>query len=171
MNIKSVSKNYDQLIVYLSCLKHKFSVIALSETWTCKNKQSLFPILRYNCIFKNLISSRCGGVALYVLDHITFHECLDLNTHGNNNFECVFIQLNDVRFGKKIVGLVYYPPDSNLELISKGFDYVLKSSLKTKVDYIIAGDYNIDHLKHTAHEGTSSFVNNLYTHSGHYSTH
>ena len=47
--------------------------------------------------------------------------------------------------------------------------YVLNSSLKTKVDYIIAGDYNIYFLKHTSHdtthEGTSSFVNNLSTHS------
>ena len=50
---------------------------------------------------------------------------------------------------EKIVGSVYRPPDSNLELYIKGFDYVLNSSLKTKVDYIIAGDYNRDLLKHT----------------------
>ena len=44
INIRSLSTNYDQQIVYLNCLKHRFSIIALSETWTNENNQSLFPI-------------------------------------------------------------------------------------------------------------------------------
>ena len=71
------------------------------KTWTYLNNQSLVPTPGYNCIFKNCITGRDGDVALYVLDYITFHERVDLNTHGNNNFECVFIELNDVPFAKK----------------------------------------------------------------------
>ena len=47
----------------------------------------LFPIHVYNCIFKNRIKGIGDGVALDVLDYITFHERVDLNTHANNNFE------------------------------------------------------------------------------------
>ena len=165
MNIRSLSKNYDQLIVYLSCLKHRFSIIDLSETWTNENNQSLFPIPGYKCLFKNRIDGRGGRVYLYVLDFINFYESDDLNAYANVKFECVFIELSDTQFGRKVVGSVYRPPDNNLDVFNKGFDCVLNSTVKSKIEYLIAEDYNIDLLKHTTHEGTSIFLNNIYTHS------
>ena len=151
MNIRSLSKNYDQLIVYLSCLKHRFSIIALSETWTNENNQSLFPIPGYKCLFKNRIGGRGGGVALYVFDFINFYKRADLNAYANVNFECVFIELSDTQFGRKVLGSVCRPPDSNLDLFNKGFDCVLNSTVKSKIEYLIAGNYNNDLLKHTTH--------------------
>ena len=35
----------------------------------------------------------------------------------------------------------------------------------TKTEYIIAGDYNIDILKHESHEGTDKFINTVFSHS------
>ena len=48
------------------------------------------------------------------------------------NFECVFIELSDTQFGRKVVGPVYRPPDSNPDLFNKGFDCVLNSTVKSK---------------------------------------
>lgn len=38
--IRSIVKNYDKLIHYLSTLNNQFSVIAISETWLSENKKS-----------------------------------------------------------------------------------------------------------------------------------
>ena len=61
-------------------------------------------------------------------------------------FECVFIELSDTQFGRKVVSSVYRPPDGNLYLFNKGFDCVLNSTVKSKIEYLIAGYYNIDPL-------------------------
>jgi hypothetical protein len=165
VNARSLCKIFESLTLYLSCLKHKFSVIAVSETWTTAANQSDYKIVGYNHVVNSRVGRSGGGVALYVKDTLSLIERVDLDLHANMNFECKFIELNNDSFGTKIIGAVYRPPDSNLDLFRLGFDAVLDSMKQSKNEYIIAGDYNIDLLKHETHIGTGSFVNNLYSHS------
>ena len=46
-----------------------------------------------------------------------------------------------------------------------GFKDALNKILHIKTEYIIAGDYNIDVLKHESHEGTDKFMNTVFSHS------
>lgn len=48
MNVRSLSKHYDQLTHYLSSLKHEFSIIALSETWLSDDSVNYYDISHYN---------------------------------------------------------------------------------------------------------------------------
>jgi hypothetical protein len=165
VNARSLSKNLDNLIVYLSGLKHKFSVLAISETWATADNKFLKKIPGYNCVMKNRVGCRGGGVALYVINTLSFVERSDLNDKANSNFECVFIEIRDANFGCKTVGAVYRPPDSNLDMFRSGFDAVLDTIKQSKTEYLIAVDYNLDLLKYENCEGTELFVNNLYAHS------
>ena len=78
VNIRSLSKNLDQLINYLNCFKHKFSVIAISETWRNESNTSLFVIPCYNCIIKNrsMYIGKGVGIALFILDDLSIVELI-----------------------------------------------------------------------------------------------
>ena len=45
------------------------------------------------------------------------------------------------------------------------FQDALNKMQNTKTEYIIAGHYNIDILKHKTHEGTDKFINAVVSHS------
>ena len=72
LNIRSLSKNLDNFLAYLSQLPHKFSVIAFSETWATESNENSFKIPGYNNIFKSRTTSTGGGIALYVLDRLSY---------------------------------------------------------------------------------------------------
>ena len=46
-----------------------------------------------------------------------------------------------------------------------GFESVLNILSKTKAECLLAGDYNINLLRHNVHEGTATFINCLYANS------
>jgi exonuclease III len=165
INIRSLSKNLEQLTIYLNSLNHRFTVIALSETWANENNQLTFSIPGYNSVMVNRTDGRGGGVALFILDTVSFIKRTDLSMLANADFECVFVELTNVQFGNKIVGAVYHPPGRNLDLFNTGFEAVLNLISKSKAEYLIAGDFNIDLLKHDTHEGTELFINNMFAHS------
>ena len=45
----------------------------------------------------------------------------------------------------------YRPPDNNLDLFRLGFNAVITIIKQSKTEYLLAGDYNIDLLKHDLH--------------------
>ena len=50
LNIKSLSKHYDELDSYLDSLEYKFAFIGLSETWLDEDKQDFFDLENYTSI-------------------------------------------------------------------------------------------------------------------------
>ena len=71
INARSLSKNKDHLSLYLSTLKIKFGVIAVTETWASADNEALLSISGYNSVFKNRLQN--GAMALHcVLEiHLT----------------------------------------------------------------------------------------------------
>ena len=82
----------------------------------------------------------------------------DLNAFTNDNFECVFVKLSSSTFKTKVLGSVYRPSNSNLDLFMSGFESVLYHFNHFGVECLIVGDFNIDLLKYDAHRGTGSFL-------------
>ena len=50
LNIKSISKHYDELELYLKSLDFKFSFIGLSETWLDDNKEEFYDLNGYSSV-------------------------------------------------------------------------------------------------------------------------
>ena len=50
LNIKSISKHYDELELYLNSLDFKFSFIGLSETWLDDNKEEFYDLKGYSSV-------------------------------------------------------------------------------------------------------------------------
>ena len=71
LNARSLNKNIDQLDLFINAINHKFSIIAISETWENKDIPSK-PHLPGYCCVSIPRSGRGGGVALFIKDTIIF---------------------------------------------------------------------------------------------------
>ena len=84
LNIRSLSKNVDKFLAYLSQLCHKFLVIAISETWATESNDNFFKIPVYNNILKNRTTSTGGVVVLDVLDRMSYEIGKDCTLSKTN---------------------------------------------------------------------------------------
>ena len=82
--------------------------------------------------------------------------------------EMLFIQLDKSTFNTSqdiIVGIVYRPPNTNIDTFNKLIHEALSSiNIKSNLVYVM-GDFNIDLLKNDSHSQTTDFVNTMYSHS------
>lgn len=56
----------DKVKDYLNNFKFKFSVVAVSETWLCEDKDLNNTIEDYDLFNQNSINKKGGGVLLYL---------------------------------------------------------------------------------------------------------
>ena len=66
LNIKSLSKHYNELNLYLDSLKVKFSFIALTETWLSEGTEELYGVHDYHVENRFRKGRKGGGVTLYI---------------------------------------------------------------------------------------------------------
>ena len=72
-NIRSLRKNFDNLLLFLSSFSLDFHIICLSEIFIYENEQIYFPIPGY-IFLGNFRASKQGGAGIYVRSDITFEE-------------------------------------------------------------------------------------------------
>ena len=89
VNARSLSQNLNLITPYLSSLKHKCSIIAVSETWATANNISLINISGYHSAFINRPGTR-GGVVLFIHDDFAYSERDDCNVYINFNLKSPF---------------------------------------------------------------------------------
>ena len=85
-----------------------------------------------------------------------------------DSIECVFVEIDKSVFGSLkniIIGVVYRPPNSNLENFYDVLRTMLVSICREKKLCYILGDYNLDLLKSESHSLTKDFVNLMFEHS------
>ena len=64
-----------------------------------------------------------------------------------------------------IIGIVYRPPNHNVDLFMEKFNQILFNISKSNKDCYIMGDYNIDLFHLDKHSPTQEFVDSLYSHT------
>ena len=164
LNIKSLSKHYDELQIFLKSLEHKFSIVGLTETWLDENKHDLYDLPDYNCIYRYRAGRRGGGVSLCLRNGIPHTSRNDLE-YFDSEMESVFIEIESTVFDTKsniIVGVTYRMPDSSVDVFNKRMCDILNVVTKEKKICYLIGDLNIDLLKYEEHRPTSDFVDILY---------
>ena len=166
-NIRSKQKKFHSFDQYLQCIKHKFSIIGISETWHSINTCDLYPIEGYQCVHSYRQSKKGGGVTMYVDDKIQFQVRPDLEVR-DSDIDSVFIEFDGKQIGlgrKVIVGTIYRPPNTNMRQFNVNLTDLL-DSLKTerKTCYLL-GDFNINLINCGSHVDTKDFLNNMFSHS------
>ena len=101
---------------------------------------------------------------MFISNTFNFSEREGLNAFSCNDFESVFIELNDLHEGNKIIGAIYRPPGHDTTNFLTCFNSVCNIISKGKKQCILAGDYNIDLFKADTHLDTESFINDFHSH-------
>ena len=158
-NIRSLKCHYDELLLFLSSLKVKPTVIALTETWL--NDLDHIDSMSF-AGFSKLITknrgTRGGGIGLLV------SECAStaIEDSAGEAMETlkVSITYENIKFG---ILIIYRPPNSKAADFVEEFDSLMESVAGSNRDWIILGDFNIDILQPSAL--SKSYLNVISSHN------
>jgi len=101
INARSIRKNSNAINVELAQLRHKFSLIAISETWATDNDLNTVFIPGYTMLLNSRSHGKGGGVALF-LNEITIPSyTLKCYSTDDHLMESLFIQICNA--GKSII--------------------------------------------------------------------
>jgi hypothetical protein len=164
VNARSLLKNFENILLFIHSLNHKFSVIAISETWLDDCKQNFVHIDGYNLVVKHRENGRGGGVALYIDSSLHFVERCDLNAMHVIDTEHVFVSISLEQNVKVNVGAIYSKPDKDIKLFNDSFSKLIDKIGCEKTMSFILGDYNINLLKYENHSETNNFLNLMFEH-------
>lgn len=162
LNVRSQNKNFEMFENLLNTLDVNFSAIALTETWLNDSHDiSYFNLPGYVFINVNRNFQTGGGVGLYIKDDLRIKRRDDLNFV---EAESLFVDVID-KFGKQfLVGVIYRPPDKNLEEFIDELDVILAKVDSEGKSLWLTGDFNIN-LLNTENDLTSYFLNRLFSYS------
>ena len=163
INARSLISNIDLFCSNLKLLRQKFSIICVSETWTDVHTEQLISIPGYECICRSRSTRRGGGLALYIDTdlNVVVKNRSDLDSPDFSIYESLIVQLSPANGSTKdiIVGVIYKPPNTNVESFVSNFSRILDKLNKDNRPSYLLGDYNIDLLKYNNH--SESFLNQL----------
>ena len=161
LNIRSLSKHYDDLTSLLTTTGCSFDIIGCSESWlndySCVD---LFNLDGYTLHLKNRPNRRGGGVCLYVKNSLFVKVC-DFDIDDDHS-ESLFIEIN-TKDKNLIVGVIYRPPDSIFYTFRGKLENLLHKLNKSNKDCIILGDFNLDISKNDA--AKHDFINTMHSSS------
>lgn len=142
MNIRSIQKHFDDLMLVLSQLDFDFDAIVLTETFQICNTE-IFNIRGYNIIYNEGSFNSHDGVIVYIKS--TFHYKCSLIDIG----ELRAIELNISNFQEPItLTAIYRSPSSNSKIFIDSLTKYLSECHSNK-NHIVTGDINFNLLDET----------------------
>ena len=163
LNIRSLQNKIDELSTLLSTLNIKFSVVGITETWLRDSSPGV-SIDGYNFVYKNRLARSGGGVGLYVSDNLDYRIRTDICANEDEVMESLFIEIIRPHERNVIVGIIYRPPDQNVnDFVSRMNDVLGEISRDNKTCYLM-GDFNLNLLNNENHNATGEFLDGLYSH-------
>ena len=165
INCRSLRKNFDNIRLLLSTIKYPLTAFAISETWLNNTQSDVYNIPGYNFVSQPRSAKIGGGVGIYVDSRLDFKTRSDIS-RLSSHIECLFIEIKQLHKVNILIGCIYRPPGSDVSMFNSDMLSILKSiDEETKKITLLAGDYNLDLLKHDTHLPTGVFLNNMLSHS------
>ena len=164
LNVKSISKHYDELEWYLNSLDFKFSFIGLSRTWLDDNKEEFYDLKGYSSVNRYRKDKKGGGVLLHIRKYITFILRNDLD-YFDSEMETVFIEIDKCIFDTDsniVIGVIYRMPNSSVDVFNDRISDVMNVIQEERKLCYLLGDLNIDLLKADDHKTTGELLDVLY---------
>ena len=168
-NICSLQGNFEKLHNLVANLEFKFSIIAVSETWTPESKKDqhephLDGYQPYCGIRGKTLKSGC---IFYIRNHIKYKVRNDLNISyydEDNEFQYYWTEILNDKKPNIIIGVYYRHPkiSSNNIFLDKRKETLGKIKNNSKTT-IITGDLNYDILKYDFNKTIANFLNLMYS--------
>ena len=145
INIRSIPRNFNELVSYIQKQDIIYHVILITETWLTESDGDLYHIPSYCHISVTRPQKKGGGIRMYYLEDIIIDPC-NLLTGIFASHEALFVKISLKSSLSLTIGCIYRPPSASIvsfnEYLSTLF---VEGQLRGKC--IIMGDFNIDFLK------------------------
>ena len=165
INCRSIAKNWNAIKLLANHLTYPVTAIAVTETWIKDYMLDYYNLPGYQLVGNSRADRGGGGVGLYINEKFDFTIRTDLSIMIAD-LECIFVEI--LQSGKKniIIGSVYRPPNTDVVNFGVNFSNLLDILDKESNKLLfIAGDFNLDLIKHDTHAATNDFLNSLLSHS------
>ena len=165
LNARSLVKNQDALAHLLTNINHKFSVLAITETWLKESNVNDLSFEGYNFVSNHRADKIGRGVGLFIDQIFSYKILPELNVSHANIIECLFVEICIPRHKNTVIGVIYSPPSENtLEFVAK-VNEVIPGVTKNNKHCYITGDFNLNLLKCESHSVTAQFIESLFAFS------
>ena len=156
-NVRSLNKNIGSIGEIFQNCKKRPDILAISETKLKEDKD--FPELEGFSFESEESSTNADGVGVYLSNAINYSLRKDLALGARY---CEDLWLNVELDNKKFVlGIIYRHPGHKYNTFCNKLCKNLDKLNKTKSNYIIVGDLNIDLLKYNLVTDVTNYVNSL----------
>ena len=168
LNIASLSKHKEELETSLSLLKHKFDIIALTET-RIKNNATLnydINLNGYN-VCSTPTESDKGGTLIYITNSLKYRERKDLDEimYKEYDLEATFLEIINTDSKNIICGCIYRHPKMDLDDFNiNHLNKLLEKINKEKKSIFLLGDFNVDLMNTDKDSNTENFFDCLTSH-------
>ena len=150
MNIRSLSKNFDNLLDILRDSNYSFNVLCITETWcmdsTLKNNSNLH-LPNFDIISQERKTNKRGcGVLIYIHKSLKCNLRNDLCVSDKDN-KILTIEISRENDENILLSCCYSSPNGDNENLSTFLqnNIIEKSVSEKKISYII-GDFNMNYL-------------------------
>lgn len=140
LNIRSLNKNYDELLLLLNSMNlNTILVIILSEVWNITDLSN-YDIPGYSTYYDGGSFNQNDGVVIYVKDNYTYN----IKTHNftQTSYSSLTIKIADQKIG---VLAIYRPPSTDTQTFISELDNMLKINNNNDINIMI-GDINLNIL-------------------------
>lgn len=141
LNIRSIRKNFDSFLVFISQIKLNAQVIVLSETWLSSKDGSPFLIPGYKTYHSYAVFNQNDGVSVFIKDNLLSSFKILNIPHCNSSL--INIKLKTSTYN---ILCLYRSPSRNVKLFLESLSSFLESFIQqhpNSQSYLI-GDINID---------------------------
>ena len=136
-------------------------ILAFSETWLTENKCA--PDKEgFKFEHADSKTQEAGGVGVYISSELDYSIRNDLNLE-TKFVEDIWLDVTRRDKTKFVVGVIYRHPDHQFGTFCNNLCNTLDVLNKSKVNYLIVGDINIDVTKFNLVTNVTDYVNSLYS--------
>ena len=149
LNIRSLHKNINKFKDFLSDIKGKFRVVALSETWIDDDKadlNSLFYIPNYSFIHEKRKTNHRGGRLGFHVRKTLDYKILPNLAQNIENIETFTIEIENKNSKNILISAVYRPPHGNQSKFFEEIEQVAHNSKHSTKSFFLVGDLNLNSL-------------------------
>ena len=150
LNIQSLSAKFDALRMFLNSLSRQNSsclpeILALSETWLCKENEHAFNIEGYQQFVSNCRSDKenHGGIGFFIREGTDFVRRNDLSIFIPFIFESVFITLKSKNI---TLGVIYRTPSADSTQFLDEYNRLIEKLESMSEHFILFGDFNFNYI-------------------------
>lgn len=154
MNVCSLRKHFNELLVLLQDCLLNLDVICLTEVNIQEDEVSLYKLDGFNTYTYTREKQRGGGIVIYIREEIKFERKIVCTTQCESIYGR--ISLDELTLELLVV---YRPPDTNKILFMSEIEQIIKK-IPTRSDVIVLGDININILDE-AMDGTKARYLNM----------